>query len=42
MRGYGRIEICLTTVIVQKTTNKKVSGKFKDEAAGMPTAACKK
>ena len=42
MRSYGRIEICFTTVIVQKTvnffysTNKKVIGKFKDEAAGMP------
>ena len=42
MRSYGRIEICLTTVIIKKgsnffdSTNKKVIGKFKDEAAGMP------
>ena len=37
MRSYGRIEIYLTTVIIQKTKkNKKVIGKFKDEAAGMP------
>ena len=41
MRSHGRIKICLTTVIIQKTvhffysTKKKVIGKFKDEAAGM-------
>ena len=41
-KNYGRIKTCLVIVIIQKrvhffdSTNKKVIGKFKDEAAGMP------
>ena len=40
MRSYGRIEICLTSDYPKDSkffdsTNKKVIGKFKDEAAGM-------
>ena len=38
MRSYGRIEICDYTKDSKffDSTNKKVIGKFKDEAAGMP------
>ena len=42
MLSFGRINISLTTVIIQRrvffyySTNKKVIGKFKDEAAGIP------